>query len=84
MNGGVKRNSDGNQLYKNKFTKSLLCKDGISFKSIQWLNYVQTTELCNNGGIQIEHGYHRQEKEIIYGEKKYKGKTFNNIFSKPF
>ena len=56
-----------------------MAKDGVSLKSLQWLNYIQTTDLCDNGKMQIEHSYFRKEKEIICGDKKYKG-IFIKIF----
>lgn len=45
-------------LQKKKFTKRSL-QPGISFKSLQWLYYLQATEFK---GIQIQHAYHRGEK----------------------
>ena len=47
-----------------RFTKKVM-KHGISFPHIQWLYYLQETDLCidrQGNRVQIEHAYHRGEK----------------------
>ena len=48
------------------FKKSTLATD-VSFGQLQWLNYLQESELCldaDNNRIQIEHAYHRGEYQV--------------------
>ena len=50
-------------LKSGKYKKSVMT-DGVSLGQIQWLNYVETTELCldlNGKRIKIESAYYRGE-----------------------
>ena len=58
---GLRWDLDGTRYIK----KSM--KKGVSFSQIQWLLYMQETDLCLNSNgdkIQIQHAYFRGEHEV--------------------
>ena len=51
-----------------KYKKSLLLEaNGVSFKQIQWLYYIEATECIDQNGnkVVLEHGFHRGEKRFM-------------------